>query len=115
MTTGGDLSVGIAPEILRRLLMEFRGCPLLTGTPPSGAGMGRELHARPVLAIVRWKIAELPTWTASFGDRAVGLMASTMVDWLDCHISRFGASHVFTQHVLDPSPGPSVFEGKPYA
>jgi len=84
MTTGGDLSVGIAPEILRRLLMEFRGCPLLTGTPPSGAGMGRELHAPPVLAIVRWKIAELPTWAASFGDRAVGLMASTMVDWPDC-------------------------------
>jgi len=65
MTTGGDLSVGIAPEILRRLLMEFRGCPLLTGTPPSGAGMGRELHATG-LGNRSMEIARLPTWTRIF-------------------------------------------------
>jgi len=38
--------------------MDFRGRPLLTGTPPSGAGMGHEFHAPLVSAIVRWKIAQ---------------------------------------------------------
>jgi hypothetical protein len=58
MTTGGDCPSVSLREILRRLLMDFRGRPLLTGTPPSGAGMGREFHAPLVLAIVRWEIAQ---------------------------------------------------------